>query len=64
MNNHFNELCLIPFVFRTEPGCSIEGQGGLKTKFEIDLKKPAGAAGSCGVKYNAVSFFLYFPQQI
>ncbi|XP_023331650.1 uncharacterized protein LOC111703818 [Eurytemora carolleeae] len=40
---------------RTEPGCSIEGQGGLKTKFEIDLKKPAGAAGSCGVKYNAQS---------
>jgi len=37
---------------RTEPGCSVLGNNGLKTKFDIDLKRPAGAPGSCGVKYN------------
>lgn len=37
---------------RTEPGCSIYGDGGLKTKLEIDLTKPEGTEGSCGVKYN------------
>lgn len=38
---------------RTEPGCSTYGLGGLKTKFEIDLTRPEGSEGSCGVKYNA-----------
>jgi len=37
---------------RTEPGCSIFGGGGLKTKLEIDLNRPEGSYGSCGVKYN------------
>ena len=42
------------FIRRTEPGCSVLGNNGLKTKFDIDLKRPAGAPGSCGVKYNPV----------
>ena len=41
--------------FRSEPGCSVFGAGGLKTKLEIDLTKPEGSFGSCGVKYNEVN---------
>ena len=41
--------------FRTEPGCSAYGRGEQKTKFEIDLTRPEGSTGSCGVKYNQVS---------
>jgi len=37
---------------RTEPGCSVIGLGGQKTKFEIDLKRPSGSEGSCNVRYN------------
>ena len=42
-------------IDRDEPGCSVLGQGGRKTKLTIDLSIPAGAPGSCGVKYNPVS---------
>ena len=42
-------------INREEPGCSVLGQGGRKTKLTIDLSIPAGAPGSCGVKYNPVS---------
>ena len=42
-------------INRDEPGCSVLGQGGRKTKLTIDLSIPAGAPGSCGVKYNPVS---------
>eukprot|EP00095_Tigriopus_kingsejongensis_P003575 maker-scaffold140_size315649-snap-gene-1.17 protein:Tk03575 transcript:maker-scaffold140_size315649-snap-gene-1.17-mRNA-1 annotation:"conserved hypothetical protein" len=38
---------------RTEPGCSVQGRGGLKTYLKIDLTKTEEQAGSCGVKYNA-----------
>ena len=41
-------------INRDEPGCSVLGQGGRKTKLTIDLSIPAGAPGSCGVKYNPV----------
>merc|ERR1740129_1899427 len=37
---------------RTEPGCSVMGKSGLKTYLNIDLTRPEGALGSCGVKYN------------
>merc|ERR1740122_632001 len=37
---------------RTEPGCSVMGKSGLKTYLNIDLARPEGALGSCGVKYN------------
>lgn len=37
---------------RTEPGCSVQGRGGLKTYLRIDLTKTSGEEGSCGVKYN------------
>merc|ERR1719210_2494894 len=37
---------------RTEPGCSVLGKSGLKTYLNIDLTRPEGALGSCGVKYN------------
>jgi len=42
-------------INRDEPGCSVLGQGGRKTKLTIDLSIPAGAPGSCGVKYNPAS---------
>jgi len=42
-------------INREEPGCSVLGQGGRKTKLTIDLSIPAGAPGSCGVKYNPAS---------
>ncbi len=44
----------INFFLRTEAGCSVRGQGGLKTYLRIDLGKSEGTEGSCGVKYNAV----------
>ena len=37
---------------RTEEGCSVTGRGGRKTYLKIDLTKPEGSTGSCGVKYN------------
>jgi len=37
---------------RTEPGCSVEGTGGLKTYLKINLAKTPGQEGSCGVKYD------------
>ena len=40
--------------FRTEPGCTMFGDGALRTKFEIDLNKPEGSEGSCGVKFDKV----------
>ena len=45
-------------INREEPGCSVLGQGGRKTKLSIDLSIPAGAPGSCGVKYNPVGLSL------
>merc|ERR1711923_253737 len=42
-------------INRSEPGCSVLGQGGRKTKLTIDLSIPEGAPGSCGVKYNPVT---------
>ena len=30
------------------------GDGALRTKFEIDLNKPEGSEGSCGVKFDKV----------
>jgi len=39
-------------INRTEPGCTKFGDGGLRTKFEIDLNKPEGSEGSCGVKFD------------
>ena len=42
-------------INRSEPGCSVLGQGGRKTRLTIDLSVPEGAPGSCGVKYNPVS---------
>ena len=41
-------------IFRDEPGCSELGRGGLKTFLKIDLSKPEGVEGNCGVKYNGV----------
>jgi hypothetical protein len=46
---------VIIYAFRTEPGCSVKGQGGLKTSLKLDLTRPQGSEGSCGVKYNPVS---------
>ncbi len=37
---------------RTEEGCFTYGNSGLKTYLNIDLTRPSGAEGSCGVKYN------------
>jgi len=37
---------------KDEPGCSELGRGGLKTFLKIDLSKPEGVEGNCGVKYN------------
>jgi len=37
---------------RTEPGCSTLGKSGLKTYLNIDLTRPSGSEGSCGVKYD------------
>jgi len=37
---------------RTEPGCSKAGNSGLKTYLNIDLTRPEGSVGSCGVKYT------------
>jgi hypothetical protein len=48
-------MILIIYFFRTEPGCSVKGQGGLKTSLKLDLTRPQGSEGSCGVKYNPVS---------
>ncbi|XP_059078322.1 uncharacterized protein LOC131876833 [Tigriopus californicus] len=39
---------------RTEPGCSVQGRGGLKTYLKIDLTKQ-GQTGDCGVKYNELA---------
>lgn len=39
-------------INRTEPGCVQYGDGGTRTKFEIDLNRPEGSEGSCGVKYD------------
>lgn len=39
---------------RSEPGCSVQGRGGLKTYLRIDLTKTEGQTGGCGVKYNEV----------
>jgi len=39
-------------INRTEPGCTMFGDGALRTKFEIDLNKPEGSEGSCGVKFD------------
>ena len=41
---------------RTEPGCSVQGVGGLKTRLQVDLSVPEGTPGNCGVRYNPVSF--------
>merc|ERR550517_805445 len=38
---------------RTEPGCSVQGTGGLKTYLKINLAASPGTWGSCGVKYDA-----------
>jgi len=38
---------------RTEPGCSVTGQGELHTYLKIDLGVAQGLPGSCGVKYNS-----------
>jgi len=40
---------------RTEPDCSVKGTGGLKTYLRIDLSRPAGSPGSCGVKHNELT---------
>jgi len=37
---------------RTEPGCSVQGTGGLKTFLKINLAANPGEEGSCGVKYD------------
>ena len=37
---------------RTEPGCSVQGTGGLKTYLKINLAAGPGTWGSCGVKYD------------
>jgi len=37
---------------RTEPGCSVQGTGGLKTYLKINLAAAPGTWGSCGVKYD------------
>ncbi len=47
-------------VVRTEPGCSVKGQGGLKTSLKLDLTRPQGSEGSCGVKYNTVGTNSYY----
>ena len=39
---------------RTEPGCSVQGVGGLKTRLKVDLSIPEGSPGNCGVRYNPV----------
>merc|ERR1711892_801966 len=38
---------------KDEPGCSKIGRGGLKTFLKLDLAKPEGVEGNCGVKFNA-----------
>ena len=38
---------------RTEPGCSVQGTGGLKTYLKINLAAAPGSPGSCGVKYDS-----------
>ena len=40
---------------RSEPGCSVVGQGRKKTILLIDLTKTNGETGACGVRYNRVS---------
>merc|ERR1711892_256925 len=40
-------------VDKDEPGCSEIGRGGLKTFLKLDLAKPEGVEGNCGVKFNA-----------
>jgi len=37
---------------RTEEGCYELGKGSRKTYLRLDLTKPPGTPGSCGVKYN------------
>lgn len=37
---------------RTEEGCYAIGKGSRKTYLKLDLTKPPGTPGSCGVKYN------------
>ena len=39
---------------RSEPGCSVQGNGGLKTRLKVDLSVPEGTPGNCGVRYNPV----------
>ena len=39
---------------RSEPGCSVQGSGGLKTRLKVDLSVPEGSPGNCGVRYNPV----------
>ena len=43
---------------RTEDGCYTIGKGASKTYLKLDLTKPTGTPGSCGVKYNKVSSHL------
>ena len=43
---------------RSEPGCSVEGEGGLKTKMRVDLGIPEGQPGNCGVRYNPVNILI------
>jgi len=40
-------------VDREGPGCSEIGRGGLKTFLKLDLSKPEGVDGNCGVQFNA-----------
>ena len=40
---------------RSEPGCSVQGSGGLRTRLRVDLSVAEGSPGSCGVRYNPVS---------
>jgi len=37
---------------RSEPGCSVQGSGGLRTRLRVDLSVAEGSPGSCGVRYN------------
>ena len=48
-------------INRDEPGCSVLGQGGRKTKLTIDLSIPSGAPGSCGVNTTRSVLALSLP---
>ena len=43
---------------RSEPGCSVQGNGGLKTRLKVDLSVPEGTPGNCGVRYNPVRVMM------